>query len=86
MAEASFNSLMGVSSSYLWGTVEIAPAQSARLNQLLQTAKARGLGSMIWGTPTWPTAARRAAWKVLVDAQVSLIYVDDLQDAANGEW
>ncbi|RVD86089.1 uncharacterized protein DFL_004383 [Arthrobotrys flagrans] len=83
-AQAHFNAAVGLPFEYVWG--EVTAEHTARLKELVQNARARGMGSTFWGSPNWPVGARNSAWKALVEAGVSLIYADDLQAAAKALW
>ncbi|KAK6352118.1 Altered inheritance of mitochondria protein 6 [Orbilia blumenaviensis] len=83
-AQGHYGSMLGVPFEHVWG--ETTDAQKERLKQLVATARSRGLGSNFWGAPNWPIGARNSAWKAQIEAGVALLYVDDLQDAAQTVW
>ncbi|KAF2725189.1 hypothetical protein K431DRAFT_281149 [Polychaeton citri CBS 116435] len=57
--------------------------QLSDLNALVETAHARGIGARFWDQPGWPIGTRNAIWRILWDAGVDLLNVDDLQAAAS---
>ncbi|KAK6335678.1 Altered inheritance of mitochondria protein 6 [Orbilia brochopaga] len=65
---------------------EMSPKQLKKVEALVKNAKSRGLQTRIWQTPNWPTKTRRNVWRQLMDIPVGLLNVDDLEDAANGDW
>ncbi|KAJ6259211.1 hypothetical protein Dda_6109 [Drechslerella dactyloides] len=65
---------------------EMSPKQLKTVETAVKNAKSRGLQSRIWQTPNWPTQTRRKVWRQLMDVRVGLLNVDDLEDAANGDW
>ncbi|WPH03883.1 Hypothetical protein R9X50_00676600 [Acrodontium crateriforme] len=57
--------------------------QQALLEQQVATAHAKGIAVRYWDQPGWPVGTRNAIWRILWDAGVDLLNVDDLEGAAN---
>ncbi|EWC45307.1 hypothetical protein DRE_00706 [Drechslerella stenobrocha 248] len=60
--------------------------QLKKVEQLVKNAHSRGLQTRIWDTPGWSSQRRRNVWRQLADIPVGLLNVDDLEDAAFGDW
>lgn len=60
-------------------------AQTALLHSQIAVAKSKGIGARYWDQPGWPIGTRNAIWRILIDAGVALLNVDDLAGAA-GFW
>ncbi|KAF3926237.1 hypothetical protein ABW20_dc0102627 [Dactylellina cionopaga] len=60
--------------------------QLKTIEHLVKKADERGMKIRIWDTPNWPTKRRHNVWRQLADIPVGLLNVDDLQDAAFGDW
>ncbi|KAH9831081.1 Altered inheritance of mitochondria protein 6 [Teratosphaeria destructans] len=59
--------------------------QLALLRAQVQAAHDRGIKVRYWDQPGWPVGTRDAVWRLLWDAGVDLLNVDDLEGAA-GFW
>lgn len=57
--------------------------QMDTLQSQIATAHSRGIGVRYWDQPGWPVGTRNAIWRILWDAGVDLLNVDDLEAAAN---
>jgi len=57
--------------------------QQALLESQVATAHGKGIGVRYWDQPGWPIGTRNAIWRILWDAGVDLLNVDDLEGAAN---
>lgn len=57
--------------------------QMRTLEEQVATAHGKGIGVRYWDLPGWPIGTRNAVWRILWDAGVDLINVDDLEGAAN---
>ena len=53
------------------------------LDEQVKTAHDKGIIVRYWDQPGWPVGTRNAVWRVLWDAGVDLLNVDDLEGAAN---
>ena len=56
------------------------------LEEQVATAHGKGIGVRYWDQPGWPIGTRNAIWRILYNAGVDLINVDDLEGAANFWW
>lgn len=65
---------------------EMTDGQKKTVRMRIKTANDRGLEVRYWETPSWPMGRRNKVWKFLVDEGVGLLNVDDLHDAAFGDW
>jgi hypothetical protein len=67
---------------YAWHNESLPQPSSPRARDVeltqIDQAKARGLVSRYWDTPTGPPNLRDIAWRVLVERQVGIIGMDDL--------
>ncbi|KAI7369779.1 hypothetical protein KC354_g1694 [Hortaea werneckii] len=59
--------------------------QMGLLEAQIAAAKERGMMARYWDQPEWPVGTRNAVWRILWDAGVGLLNVDDL-DAVAGIW
>jgi hypothetical protein len=59
--------------------------QTAILQAQLAVANQRGILARYWDQPGWPIGTRNAIWRILWEASVGLLNVDDLIGAA-GFW
>ncbi|KAK0324573.1 hypothetical protein LTR82_004278 [Friedmanniomyces endolithicus] len=57
--------------------------QLALLESQVATAHAKGIMVRYWDQPGWPVTTRNAIWRILWNAGVDLLNVDDLQAAAD---
>jgi len=57
--------------------------QLALLNAQVTYAHSKGILVRYWDQPGWPVGTRNAIWRILWDAGVDLLNVDDLEGAAN---
>ena len=57
--------------------------QMETLEKQVATAHAKGIAVRYWDLPGWPIGTRNAVWRILWDAGVDLINVDDLEGASN---
>jgi hypothetical protein len=57
--------------------------QLTLLRSQISTAKSKGMGARYWDQPNWPIGTRNAMWRTLIDEGVSLLNVDNLEDAAD---
>ena len=57
--------------------------QMQTLEEQVSTAHAKGIAVRYWDLPGWPVGTRNAVWRILWDAGVDLLNVDDLEAAAN---
>ena len=57
--------------------------QTALLESQIATAHAKGIAVRYWDQPGWPVGTRNAIWRILWDAGVDLLNVDDLEGCAN---
>ena len=57
--------------------------QMQTLNDQVATAHSKGIAVRYWDQPGWPVGTRNAIWRILWDAGVDLLNVDDLEGAAN---
>lgn len=57
--------------------------QLALLEQQVATAHSKGIAVRYWDQPGWPIGTRNAIWRILWNAGVDLLNVDDLEGAAN---
>ena len=53
------------------------------LQEQVATAHGKGILVRYWDQPGWPIGTRNAIWRILWDAGVDLLNVDDLEAAAN---
>ncbi|KAH8887224.1 hypothetical protein GQ53DRAFT_809236 [Thozetella sp. PMI_491] len=58
-------------------------SQLALLKSQVAVAHGKGIKVRYWDQPGWPVSTRDAIWKILWDAGVDLLNVDDLEAAAN---
>lgn len=79
-ASGDLNEAIGL----IWS--EMDARQKEVVAQKVKNANERGIEARFWNTPGWPAFRRRGVWRVLVDSGVGLLNVDDLQDAAFGNW
>lgn len=63
--------------------LELNASQAETLRMQVEGAHDKGLLVRYWDTPGWPVGTRNAAWRILWEAGVDLINVDDLQAGAN---
>lgn len=63
--------------------LEFNATQAATLRGQVAAAHAKGLMVRYWDTPGWPVGTRNAAWRILWEAGVDLINVDDLAAGAD---
>jgi hypothetical protein len=64
----------------------LSPKQLDKIKQQVEAAGAKGLKSRYWDTPTWPIGRRDEVWKVLTEAGVGMLNVDDLVSATMWNW
>jgi hypothetical protein len=57
--------------------------QMRTLEEQVASAHAKGIAVRYWDQPGWPVGTRNAIWRILWDAGVDLLNVDDLEGAAN---
>jgi hypothetical protein len=57
--------------------------QMSTLQSQVATAHSKGIAVRYWDQPGWPIGTRNAIWRILWDAGVDLLNVDDLEGAAN---
>ncbi|KAK5116117.1 hypothetical protein LTR62_008443 [Meristemomyces frigidus] len=57
--------------------------QLALLESQVAAAHAKGIAVRYWDQPGWPVSTRNAIWRILWNAGVDLLNVDDLEGAAN---
>ncbi|KAK3712097.1 hypothetical protein LTR37_009188 [Vermiconidia calcicola] len=57
--------------------------QMQMLEEQIATAHDKGIMVRYWDLPSWPIGTRNAVWRILWDAGVDLLNVDDLEGAAN---
>ena len=57
--------------------------QMQTLQKQVATAHEKGILVRYWDQPGWPVGTRNAVWRILWDAGVDLLNVDDLEAAAN---
>ncbi|KAK3707349.1 hypothetical protein LTR37_012193 [Vermiconidia calcicola] len=57
--------------------------QMQTLEEQIATAHDKGIMVRYWDLPSWPVGTRNAVWRILWDAGVDLLNVDDLEGAAN---
>lgn len=57
--------------------------QQRTLEEQVKTAHDKGILVRYWDQPGWPVGTRNAVWRILWDAGVDLLNVDDLEAAAN---
>lgn len=57
--------------------------QMAILEAQVAEAHGKGIGVRYWDQPGWPVGTRNAVWRILWDAGVDLLNVDDLEGASN---
>ncbi|KAK1058021.1 hypothetical protein LTR74_013709 [Friedmanniomyces endolithicus] len=57
--------------------------QLSLLESQVATAHAKGIMMRYWDQPGWPVTTRNAIWRILWNAGVDLLNVDDLQGAAD---
>ncbi|KAK6363560.1 Altered inheritance of mitochondria protein 6 [Orbilia blumenaviensis] len=65
---------------------ELSEKQLKKVEKLVKIAKERGILTRFWETPNWSTRRRHNIWRQLADIPVGLLNVDDLEDAAYGDW
>ncbi|KAK6531278.1 Altered inheritance of mitochondria protein 6 [Arthrobotrys megalospora] len=65
---------------------ELSEKQLKKVEKLVKAAKERGIQTRFWETPNWSTRRRHNIWRQLADIPVGLLNVDDLEDAAYGDW
>lgn len=58
-------------------------SQMKTLEEQVATAHGKGILVRYWDLPGWPIGTRNAIWRILWDAGVDLLNVDDLEAAAN---
>lgn len=58
-------------------------SQMKTLEKQVETAHDKGILVRYWDQPGWPVGTRNAIWRILWDAGVDLLNVDDLEGAAN---
>ncbi|KAK4893892.1 Altered inheritance of mitochondria protein 6, partial [Elasticomyces elasticus] len=67
---------------YTWHESSFPPPSTAQQKDIAATqtnqAKARGLISRYWDTPDSPPNLRDNVWRVLVDAKVGIVNMDDM--------
>ncbi|KAL8673760.1 MAG: hypothetical protein Q9168_001821 [Polycauliona sp. 1 TL-2023] len=61
------------------------PSQVRKVRREIDAAKAKGLVSRYWDTPSWPKKVERGVWDTLVLEGVGILNVDDLE-AVKGVW
>lgn len=61
----------------------LSSSQLETLNSQIAVAKSKGIGARYWDQPGWPIGTRNALWRILIDAGVALLNVDDLAAAAD---
>ena len=59
--------------------------QMQTLEEQVATAHGKGILVRYWDLPAWPVGTRNSVWRMLWDAGVDLLNVDDLEGAA-GFW
>lgn len=72
-----------------FGEVREQSLNSSQMDTLqgqVKTAHDKGIIVRYWDLPGWPIGTRNAIWRILWDAGVDLINVDDLEGAANFWW
>ena len=57
--------------------------QLALLNAQVKTAHDKGIMVRYWDQPGWPVGTRNAIWRILWNAGVDLLNVDDLEGVSN---
>jgi hypothetical protein len=57
--------------------------QQQTLEEQVATAHGKGIAVRYWDQPGWPVGTRNAIWRILWDAGVDLLNVDDLEGAAD---
>ncbi|KAK3679792.1 hypothetical protein LTR78_000168 [Recurvomyces mirabilis] len=57
--------------------------QSALLASQVAVAHSKGIAVRYWDQPGWPVSTRNAIWRILWDAGVDLLNVDDLEAVGN---
>ena len=57
--------------------------QMQTLQTQVEVAHSKGILVRYWDQPGWPVGTRNAIWRILWDAGVDLLNVDDLEGAAN---
>ena len=63
--------------------LEFNASQAETLRTQVESAHAKGIAVRYWDTPGWPVGTRNAVWRILWEAGVDLVNVDDLTAAAN---
>jgi hypothetical protein len=63
-------------------TEQLNSTQLTLLRSQISYAKSKGIGSRYWDQPNWPLGTRNAVWRTLIEEGVSLLNVDNLEDAA----
>ncbi|KAK2071411.1 hypothetical protein P8C59_005839 [Phyllachora maydis] len=79
VASADFAAVLGP----VVGGPALDADQTARLRAQVAHAHAKGILVRYWDLPGWPVGTRNAVWRILADAGVDLINVDDLAAIAD---
>ncbi|BGP39324.1 hypothetical protein JCM10449v2_003262 [Rhodotorula kratochvilovae] len=77
LASTSFKRMFGWMDAW-----DVGPEKSERIRALVEVARAKGIKTRFWETPSWPKFVRDEVWKGLLLAGVDWLNVDDLEAAS----
>ncbi|GAA6056868.1 hypothetical protein JCM3770_005115 [Rhodotorula araucariae] len=78
MASTSFKRMFGWLDAW-----DVGPDKVEQIWALVEIARAKGIKTRFWETPSWPAFVRDDVWRGLVRAGVDWMNADDLQAASN---